>query len=158
MSVCKHGGLQVGSTNQCFQGALGLGKWKRKEARIRKPLQSWIGKVFLFSVQLYVDTLAQVELAQSSPNLAGLTPPDSLNVSRLTRACGRGTGLCGVPMCNILFIFSDLEAETFQTPTASDPVWYYCNKMETQQCCCWFSCVLPRWLTSLWTMDSCAVT
>lgn len=103
--------------------ALGLDKWIRKEAKILKTLQSWIGKVFLFSVQLHVDTLARVELAQSSPNLAGLTPPDSLNVSRLTRACERRAGLCDVPMCNILFIFSDLEAEAFQTAPGSDPVW-----------------------------------
>lgn len=70
-----------------------------------------------------MDTLGLVELAQSSPNLARLTPPDSVNVSRLTRACGRRAGLCDVPMCNILFIFSDLEAEAFQPATGSDPVW-----------------------------------
>lgn len=76
-----------------------------------------------------MDIFARVELAQSSPNLAGLTLPDSLNVSRLTRACGWPAALCGLPMCNILFIFSDLEAEAFQTETASDPVWYYCNNL-----------------------------
>lgn len=118
---------------------------KKRSSNTQTFAVSWIGKVFLFSIQLHVDTLARVELAQSSPNLAGLTSPDSLNVSRLTRACGRQAGLCGVPMCNILFIFSDLEAEAFQIATASDPVWYYCNNMEMPQCCCWFSCVLPRW-------------